>query len=434
MTPLLIKDLLSECYERIENPPPTISRETNFPDLNNKILVAIGMRRVGKTQFLLQHIQNLLKQNIPLSQILFINFEDDRLVPLTGKELGQLLDDFYTVYPENHDKVCYLFLDEIQSVDNWALVIRRFFDTKKVRLYLSGSSAKLLSKEIATSLRGRSFAIEIWPFSFMEYLISQKFAMPKLMSKKTSDQCLALLEQYLHTGGFPEVVTMEASYRQQILQDYVDVVVFRDIIERYQITNIVLIKYMIKTLLKNNASLCSIHKLFNDLKSQGLSTSKATLYQYLSYIEDAYLLFMIPLYSESLRKTQSNPRKIYAVDPGLANAYILSREKNLGHAFENLIYLDLRRHGHEIYYYLTQERYEVDFFTRDKLGNQYLFQVAWDVTDKETLARETRALEVASNELKINGKLITPKNYFTWLQSLAAIAAPTTHGQARDNP
>ena len=164
-------------------------------------------------------------------------------------------------------------------------------------------------------------------------------------------------------------------------------------------------------LLKNVACLFSIHKCFNDLKSQGLSVARQSLYDYLSYIEDAYLAFSVPLYSESYRKTQSNPRKWYVVDSGLALSSSMSLSHNFGHLFENLVYLDLRRRGHEIYYYLTKERFEVDFFTKDREGQFHLYQVTWDPNDDETTAREERALLAAQKELNIEACLITPEVY-----------------------
>ena len=149
-----------------------VPRGISFPPLHTikKIMVAIGMRRTGKTYFLSQIMQHLLLKDVPLSRLLYINFDDERLLPMTQKEFGELVDAFYTLYPENHGHLCYLFFDEIQNVDQWEMVIRRYFDAKKVEIYLTGSSAKLLSKEIHTSLRGRSFPIEIWPFIFEEFL------------------------------------------------------------------------------------------------------------------------------------------------------------------------------------------------------------------------------------------------------------------------
>ena len=154
-----------------------IPREITLPSIPNKINVIIGMRRTGKTYFLLQEIK--IFEIKRLSQVLYLNFEDDRLLPLTAPKLGELIDAFYSLHPENHDKTCYFILDEIQNVPQWEITIRHFLDTKKVNIKLTGSSAKLLSKEIATSLRGRSIATEMWPFSFKEYLIAQKIEPPK---------------------------------------------------------------------------------------------------------------------------------------------------------------------------------------------------------------------------------------------------------------
>lgn len=414
---MLLQELLEEFNEKINRFDGNISRDVAFSKMSNKIKVAIGMRRTGKTYLLLQNIKKLLDKNIPISRILYLNFEDDRIQSASTSILKELIDGFYSLYPENHDKTCYFFLDEIQNLNEWPKIIRRYFDTKKAEFYLTGSSAKLLSKEIATSLRGRSIATEVWPFSFKEYLTAKKINLVKnkVIGKKTRDRMQQHLLQYLHEGGFPEVVTTKFDDRVRVLQDYVDVVIFRDIIERHKITNVTLIKYMIKALIKNTASLFSANKFFNDLKSQGFNVSKTTVYDYLSYIEDAYLAFSVPLYSESIRKTHTNPRKIYTVDSGLVNAYTLSFSKNSGRLFENLIYLELRRKGHEIHYYLTNQRYEVDFYTRDLQGKKYLYQVVWDVQDQETLHREQRALYEAEKELGIKGYLITPETYLNGL-------------------
>lgn len=414
----LLPELVEEFYEKLAQFDGSIQREINFPSVPHKIKVAIGMRRTGKTYLLLQKIKNLLTQNPKLlKQILYLNFEDDRLLPLSAQKLGELLDDFYSLYPENHYQKCYFILDEIQNVPQWEVVIRRFFDTKKLDIYLTGSSAKLLSKEIATSLRGRSIATEVWPFNFREYLTANKIPFPqKPFGKISRDQMLKQLNAYLIKGGFPEVVTLDTLDRNRILQDYVDVVIFRDIIERHKVVNTPLIKYLIKTLIKQAGSTFSVNKFFNDLKSQGMNVSKMTIYDYLSYLEDAYLVFSVPLYSESIRKSQINPKKIYIIDPGLINAYVSHSSSNIGHLFENLVYIELKRRGFEVYYYLTEkDRYEVDFLVKDSNHNWHLYQVAWDVTDPDTYAREKRALELAERELKIKGEIITPEVFLDWI-------------------
>ena len=174
----LLPTLMEEAKEALEK--TIYPRDLHFPDLPNKILVAIGMRRSGKTFFLYREMQKLLGNRVSWQRILYLNFEDDRLLPLDQKGLATLIESFYTLYPENHDRICYLFLDEIQNVEGWAAVVRRFFDTKKVRIHLSCSSAKLLSREIASSLRGRSFAVEVWPYSFLEFLRVRRLSVPSL--------------------------------------------------------------------------------------------------------------------------------------------------------------------------------------------------------------------------------------------------------------
>lgn len=416
---VLLDVLMQEFAEELAALQHETHRVQRFPDWSEKIDVVIGMRRCGKTHFVYQFVKELLAQNVPLTRILYIDFEDDRLLPMDAEALRGLVDAFYARYPNNHDELCYLLFDEIQNVEGWPLLVRRLRDSKKVKIILTGSSSKLLSKEIATSLRGRSIATEIWPFDFNEYLSALGQDRTTMKGQKGIDQINALLIRYLQEGGFPEGVGMNPADRNRILQDYVHVVILRDIVERHGITNIVLVRQLIKTLLKNMATSFSVHKCFNDLKSQGLAVSRQSLYDYLSYIEDAYLAFSVPLYSESFRKTQSNPKKWYVVDSGLALASSMAVQRNFGRLFENLVYLDLRRRGHEIYYYLTAERYEVDFFSKDREGQFHLYQVSWDVHDAATLEREMRALKSAEQELGLQGQLITPELYLSdaWLKS-----------------
>lgn len=414
--PSLLKEILEEFYEKIREFSPGTPRNIRFTTLANKINVAIGMRRTGKTYLLLQKIYHLIQENPDiLTRILYLNLEDERLLPMDAKKLGQLIDDFYTLYPENHQQLCYLIFDEIQNVEHWEQVIRRFFDTKKVEIYLTGSSAKLLSKEIATSLRGRSIATEVWPFSFKEYLLTKKIAMPKILGKISQDNLLRELSFYLKEGGFPETVQSDPLDRVRVLQDYVNVVIFRDIIERHKITNVTLIKYLIKTLIKQSGSPFSVNKFTNDIKSQGMNVSKMTVHAYMHHMEDAYLIFSVPLYSESIRKIQTNPKKIYAIDTGLVHAYITSTSENAGHLFENLIYIELRRRGFDVYYYLTTDRREVDFLVKDIMGKISLYQVCWDISNTDTLERETRALRQAEKELNIHGEIITPHSFLEWV-------------------
>lgn len=270
----------------------------------------------------------------------------------------------------------------------------------------------LSSKEIATSLRGRSLATEIWPYSLNEFMVAKKIEINKAaFDKKTQDQLSKVFHVYLQEGGFPEVVNYSPEIRQRTLQEYVDIVIYRDIIERHDIKNPSLIKYMIMSMIHNVGKPFTISKFYNAARSQGYKLGKDSLYEYASYIEDAYLMFSVPMYAKSIRKVQTNPKKIYAIDTGLVCALTLEPEINFGNLFENIIYLALRRNNYLIYYYLTEERYEVDFLIQDRQGKKQLLQVAWNMNDPETIERETRALEIAKKELKLPGKIITLESY-----------------------
>lgn len=390
-----------------------VPRALKFAANEKFIHVAIGMRRAGKSSFLYQTINELLVSGVSKDQILMINFEDDRLLPMKAKEMGELLDAFYVHYPENHNRRCYLFLDEVQNVEDWQWVIRRYYDSKNVQLYLTGSSAKLLSTEIATSLRGRSLSMEVWPYSFKEYLLAHKLDFPERpFGQRSQDIFRKYLFEYFSRGGFPGVQHLPDKEWRETLQGYVDTVVLRDIVERHNVVNVKLLQYLTTTLLKNAASPFSINKFYNDVKSQGFNISKNTLHHYLNYLEDTFLIAAVPFYSESLRVGQNQPKKIYAVDNGLINANSFSIKPLQNKFFENQVYLDLRRQNKEIYFYKTKDNYEIDFVTVDKEGRRELIQVCLDASDPKTEAREKRALQQAEQELGIQGRILTLKEYF----------------------
>lgn len=408
----LIATLLEDFHHILSETKNAVPREFSFSDSNKMIKVAIGMRRTGKTYFLFQFIHELLAEDIPLESILYINFEDDRILPMRQEEMAQLIDSFYTLYPENHDRSCYLFLDELQNVEGWEQVVRRFFDTKQVQIYLTGSSAKLLSKEIATSLRGRSLATEIWPYDFQEFLFAHHIENPiKPFGKKTLDIYQKHFQKYLKYGGFPAVQEMPENIARETLQNYVETVIFRDVVERHRVTNIPLLKYLTNTLLKNFSSLFAINKFYQDIKSQGYSVGKDTIYQYMDHLEDSYLISSVPIWTESFRRSQITPKKIYAVDNGLIQANVFSQQDNLGRLLENQVYLDLRREKKKIFYYRTRSGFEIDFVTESLRGERELIQVVWDKQDAKTRDREERALIEAEKELKISGKIIDKEDY-----------------------
>jgi predicted AAA+ superfamily ATPase len=408
----LLTTIRDESFRDIELSRLSVPRMIQFPMTDQMIKVAIGMRRSGKTYLLYQKINQLLDDGVKKEQILFIDFEDDRLLPMNVKEMGQLCDEFFSIYPENYQNKCYFFLDEVQTIENWHQVIRRYSRNKDIELTITGSSAKLLSKEINTSLRGRSLSVEIMPYNFAEYRLAHDLPIAKPpFGKQAYDIANKQLRDFFNRGGFPAVQKMLPHDWRDTLQSYVDTVILRDIIERHKISNIVLLKYLTKTLLINAATLFSVNKFYNDVKSQGYNVSRETIHHYIDLLEDAFLIFNVPLYSESLRAQQTTPKKVYVIDNGLINAFSL-KIKDIYHKFlENQVYLDLRRQGKEIFYYHTKDGYEIDFVTIDKEGHRELIQVTWDLSDAKTFEREQRALQLAEQELGIKGRIIIGRDY-----------------------
>ena len=417
----ILEELIADFHER--NLPALTRRHVALPWLPNKIDTVIGMRRSGKTWLLFQVISDLLSREAPKESILYLNLEDERLLPMTASDLHQIPDVYYRRYPQLRDKSCAFFFDEIQNVPGWEQFIRRLLDTENIHLCLTGSSAKLLSREIATSLRGRSIATEIFPFSFSEAL--EHAGVDTGGGRRPGSKKRALLENrlraYLLEGGFPEVQKIDAEYRVRILQDYLDVVILRDLVERHQISNIFPLRYMIRHLLNATASLFSVNKFYNDLKSQGIRCGKNTLHEYLEYLSDAYLFFQVYVHTHSERVRMVNPRKIYAIDPGLVQACSRSVRPDWGHLLENFVFLELRRSSAIIEYYRTKKGREVDFLATDSGGQKSLIQVSADLKEPVTRQRELRSLLEAMKECRLRQATIVTLNQEEKLETEAGL-------------
>ena len=390
-----------------ERPLPVVSpRLAALPDASNMARVIIGMRRSGKTYLLFQEMQRLVDAGVERNRLLYINFEDDRLRPLQPDVLDRTLETFYRLNPMARSEDAYLFLDEVQVVEGWSRFTRRVLDTESARVYVSGSSAKMLSAEVATEFRGRGYTVELLPLSFPEALLYSKVEMPSgRPGSRMRSRLEAAFTDYLRVGGFPDVQGLVEAERIQTLQDYVQLVLLRDIIDRHEVKNVHAVRFFSLALLQSSGSLTSVNKLVNDLKSRGIAVGKDTLYELLDYFIDAYLLFTIPVFDRSLRVREVNPKKVYAVDPGLAFAVSPAGASNLGARLENSVYLELRRRlrgarDGAISYYSTAAGTEVDFIVGDpEVGNAtQLVQVCADMSPTDTREREIRALVDAMRE------------------------------------
>jgi predicted AAA+ superfamily ATPase len=240
---------------------------------------------------------------------------------------------------------------------------------------------------------------------------AKKIVIDRKCGKKTEDQLRRIFQDYMLSGGFPEAVLFNSDVRQQTLQEYLNVAIYKDIVERHEVKSPHLVKYMIFSMIHNVGKPFAVNKFYNDVKSQGYKVGRDMLYEYADHIEDAYLAFSAPVYNRSVRKTHTSSKKFYAIDPGMIRAFTMEYEMDLGRLFENIIYLELRRLGYKVSSYLTADRYEVDFLIQNSRGQKKLFQVAWDVHNSATLEREERALKAAMKELKVEGEIITLDSY-----------------------
>jgi predicted AAA+ superfamily ATPase len=404
----IFKVLITNFLER--KLPDTFSREVSIPISSNKIISVIGARRVGKTFLLFSLIQKL-REKKEINRIIYINFEDDRLFPLNINEMNSFIEAYYELFPKNKSKIVYFFFDEIQVVEKWEIFVRRIYDNEKCKIFLTGSSSKLLSKEIATSLRGRTNTYEIFPYSFNEYL-SLNNVSRNYYSSTNRSKIVNLYKKYFTNSGYPELLFQNNIEKQKTLNEYLNLIIYKDIVERYNISNLFLVKYLIKFFLSNTANLMSVTKIFNDIKSQGIKISKDTLFQYLEYLEEAFILFSVKISSNNIREVQRNPRKIYCIDNALTDA--VSIENNYGRKFENLVFLELRRRGLEISYF--KNKYEVDFvFKQNKKTS--LINAAYSISNKATREREIQSLLEGMNYFNLKKGILLTDNYEEVFQS-----------------
>ena len=382
--------------------PRLTRRDVWVPDIPGKACAVIGMRRAGKTSLLWQILGDRNARGCAREGLMYFSFEDERLAGMQPQDLSLLVEEYYRLYPSWRDQQrATFFLDEIQVVPGWELFARRLLDSEKIDLFLSGSSARLLSREVATSMRGRAMEAVVFPFSFREYLRhagrEPKKAGEHLTKAERSQLDKDLLE-YLAQGGFPEAQGLDIRHRVELLSGYVDVVLLRDVVERHAVSQPVVLRWMVRQLLGNAAGSFSVNKFHADLKSQGVAVGKETLHSYLAHLEDAFLLRSVSIATDSERRRQVNPRKVYPIDTGLIPVFDRSGRANLGHALETAVLLELQRRGAELAYVRTAGGFEVDFLTRYPDGHEALIQVCASLDDPSTLAREIRTLQEAAGE------------------------------------
>ena len=400
----VLEEVLREFYE-FGIPDDVKSRDVPYLEKNRSATVVVGMRRTGKTYFTYQRMRALVASGVPLERIVHVNFDDDRLKGLRLEDLRLIGDVHAELYPEAAKEKCWYFLDELQEIEGWELYARRLLDSHLVQLCLTGSSSKLLSGEIATQMRGRSLDVEVFPLSFSEFLqfngiVKKEPVAP--YSSRTAGLLRHAMGRYLEEGGFPDVQGTDFRVRVKMLQGYVDAVLYRDVIERHEVPSVQALRYTLDYIKHNFAHKISARAISGVLKAVGVSDNREYIANYLDWLEQAYLIYRVPVRTDSLSVRRMNPDKFYLVDTGLARAVTPRSDMSKGWMLENLVYLALRRQDSKIEYYNTKAGVEVDFLVTDRLTHRRrLIQVAWEMSEEKTSDREFAALRDARREIRV---------------------------------
>ncbi len=397
----IIKDFQKRRY------PDIVQRDIHYPlDIPlDRAVVLSGPRRSGKTYLMYLGIKELLARKENKNSILYVNFEDSRLVGAVSQDLNTLLEVFFEIYPDRNKKT-WVFLDEIQVIPDWERFVRTLVDMENVNVFVTGSSSRLMSKEIATSMRGRSLTYNVYPFSFAEVLKAGKLEYEEYLSSAQMGEIIQKLEDYVRYGGFPETVRYREEW-DRILSEIVDVTIFRDIVERYDVKNIKMLKLFLNAIF--NSKEFSIHKFYNFLKSQGYKISKNTLYTYFGYFEDSFIVFPLKRFSYSYKNIESSISKIYLVDNGLLS---LQGIQDYGRLIENIVYIELKRRSKgDLFYYKSTSGREIDFIIKEGKKVSELIQVCYMLDDFVTKEREVKALLQGSEELRCDNLLIITWDY-----------------------
>ena len=380
-----------------EIPLNLLERATQLPLDEGRIVTVTGIRRCGKSSLLGLAINRLLKNGVPRERILYVGFDDERFLSMSPDNFDELLQAYREMYPHTAIKDVYMFFDEIQLVKGWELFVLRVYKNYCKHIFITGSTAKMLSEEMASALRGWPDEYREYPLSFSEYL-----RFKNIEANRYTEEGKAVLASafrtYCEEGGFPEVaLTTTKSDKIKILQSYFNTMLFRDMMEHYNIgTPSFVVRYFLKRVMNNLTKPTSVNNVYNDLKSQGLKVSKDSLYLWLDYACNIFMLRKVEKYDKSIVKQRSASAKYYVADIALHNAVLLPESEDSGKALENIVYLNLERSlGEEDRVFYYNDSKECDFVVQRGERVAELIQVCW-VLNEENIEREISGLMAAS--------------------------------------
>jgi len=363
-----LRELLIEHKERFFSRQGLVNREVQKDIeryLNQKEIVLItGIRRGGKSSLMRLVCDDIIKRfDVPMSSLLYLNFEDERFLGFTVRDFELLYETFIEIEAPKGRK--YFFLDEIQNIKGWEKWINRLYEFEDIKIFVTGSNASMLSSEVSTALTGRNRQIVNWPFSFREFLTFKGLAVDETVfyhrDKRT--EIKRLFKQYIQLGGFPEVLKINDT---TLLEQYFKDILYRDVIARHSIRNIKEIKELALLLASNLGTILSYKNI------QGLIGVKSqnTVKNYLEALEDVFLFFCVDLFDYSVKRQIYNPSKVYCIDAALSRSMSFDFSRNLGHIYENLVFLELKRRNEEVFYCKSKKGREVDFIVQKRVADR----------------------------------------------------------------
>jgi len=393
-----LKKIILDTEERLKG-LRIYERDLRVPLDAGSIVTIIGPRRSGKT-FYLYHLKNLLSSRS--EKALLVSLDDERITP-TREELNTIVEAGYQL----HGDFGYLLLDEVQETEGWERFVKRISQEKRV--YITGSSSRLLSREIATHLRGRTITFELLPLSFREIVRLSGYGIKDTYNTREESAVKGLFEDYMQYGGFPEVFfSSDITSRIKLLESYRDVMLLRDVVERHDVRHVRLLKIMLNTLVNSYSKEFSIRKISDFIKSSGYRHDRNLLYEYAEYLADTFMVFYLPRFSRSIYKREAFPKKVFLIDGFMFFAQDRSETKDL----ESLVFLELRkigfREGETLFYHKTQSS-ECDFLIKEEGRIQQAIQVTYRL-GMDNRDRELKGLVRAMEQFRLEKGVVITKD------------------------
>ena len=394
----MTKDEIKACIslKQQEMPFDVKEREECLPIDGRDIITIPGVRRCGKSTRMELAINGLIARGVPKENILWIGFDDERFALMTASELDLILDAYREMYPDIPLKDVWMFFDELPLVENWELFVLRVYKSYCKHLFVCGSNAHTLSKEMKSELRGWPLEFETWPLSFREYCDFKGLDRDSALESEKARLRVGF-DEFNRLGGMPAVVLTESvSLKYKRLQGYFDTMILKDFIEHFQVKNSQILRFFLKRAMAGLSNPLSVNAIYGDVHAQGLKIAKDELYVWLEDACDIYLFLKVPKYSRSVARQAAALSKYYVVDNGLRNAVIPLQSDDQGRQLENTVFLELRRRlsGTETVTYY-QDRGECDFVIGDGENVSRLVQVTWDMSGQDEAGRVTRKRELA---------------------------------------